>query len=153
MTTVTRARWWHVGGMAALELELFPDDPWSTEQFWQELSLDTRHYLVALDDGGLVGYAGLFALAPDGDVQTVAVRSDRQGGGVATSLVRGLLEEADRRGCRHVMLEVRAANERAITLYERFGFETISTRRRYYPDGADALIMRRPVGAGEAQST
>ena len=53
---------------------------------------------------------------------------------------------APRRGrparCTHVMLEVRADNSAALRLYERFGFERISVRRRYYPDGADACIMR-----------
>ena len=152
MTTVTRARWWHIDGMASLEQDLFPDDPWTPEQFWQELSLDTRHYLVALEADDVVGYGGLFALAPDGDIQTIAVRPDQQGSGVATRMVTDLLDEADRRGCRHVMLEVRSDNARAIALYERFGFEAISSRRRYYPDGGDALIMRRASTDAGSQS-
>jgi len=41
------------------------------------------------------------------------------------------------------MLEVRADNAAAIALYERLRFRAISTRPRYYPDGTDALVMRR----------
>jgi ribosomal-protein-alanine N-acetyltransferase len=47
------------------------------------------------------------------------------------------------RGAESMMLEVRADNSVAITLYERMGFERISTRTRYYADGTDAQIWRR----------
>ena len=138
-------RWWHLPEVHAVEAALFPVDAWSLEQFWQELAQPTRHYLVARDDSGIVGYAGAFVLAPDADVQTVGVRPDRQGAGVATSLLVRLLAEAQDRGATHIMLEVRADNVPAIALYEGIGFTRISLRRRYYPDGMDAAIMRRPL--------
>jgi ribosomal-protein-alanine N-acetyltransferase len=52
-------------------------------------------------------------------------------------------------------LEVRTSNSGAIALYERFGFRSAGTRRRYYSDtGEDALIMWREsettAGAAEA---
>ena len=41
-------------------------------------------------------------------------------------------------------LEVRPSNATAIALYERFGFRSAGTRRRYYHDtGEDAVIMWR----------
>ena len=41
-------------------------------------------------------------------------------------------------------LEVRTSNAPAIALYERFGFRSAGTRRRYYHDtGEDAMIMWR----------
>ncbi len=58
-----------------------------------------------------------------------------------------LLAEARRRGARDVLLEVRADNPRAQALYRRFGFAQIHTRRRYYRDGVDALIMQLPLEA------
>jgi len=136
-------RWWHIAGVAGLERDLFPADAWSAEQFWQELALDTRYYIVARDDTEVVGYAGAFALAPDGDVQTIAVCIDRQGTGVASLLLTALIDELQRRGSMQVLLEVRSDNAPALALYERFGFERISQRLQYYPDGGDALIMRR----------
>jgi ribosomal-protein-alanine N-acetyltransferase len=48
-----------------------------------------------------------------------------------------------------MLLEVRSDNDDARRLYERMGFQTIATRRRYYSDGSDALIMRRrPIDQG-----
>ena len=40
-----------------------------------------------------------------------------------------------------MMLEVRRDNDPAISLYRRFGFETISQRPNYYGGGVDALVM------------
>ena len=148
-TRIEPMRWWHLDRVADLEQELFPQDPWKKEQFWQELELDTRRYVVATSSGDVVGYAGAFVLSPDSDVQTIAVRADCQGAGLGARLLVELVRSARAAGATQMMLEVRSDNVHAISLYERHRFEAISTRRRYYPDGGDALIMRRRVRGGE----
>ena len=56
-----------------------------------------------------------------------------------------LFELADRPNEQYT-LEVRASNDPAIRLYERFGFRTAGRRRGYYHDNReDALIMWRTV--------
>lgn len=40
-------------------------------------------------------------------------------------------------------------NPRAQQPYMRFGFKHIHTRRRYYRDGVDALVMRRKLNPDE----
>jgi ribosomal-protein-alanine N-acetyltransferase len=140
--SVEQMQWWHLDDVHELEASLFPSDAWTLEQFWQELSQPTRHYVVAVDDGRPVGYAGAFVTATDADVQTIAVAGDHQGRGLASALMSALLAAVADRGATHVLLEVRADNAPAISLYERFGFARISTRPRYYPDGADAVVMR-----------
>jgi [ribosomal protein S18]-alanine N-acetyltransferase len=135
-------RWWHLEQVHDLESALFPVDSWSLEQFWQELAQPTRRYLVALDAGEVVGYAGAFLMPPDADVQTIAVRPDRQGAGIASRLLSELIAGVAAGGATHLMLEVRADNAAALALYGRFGFARISERRRYYADGTDAVIMR-----------
>jgi ribosomal-protein-alanine N-acetyltransferase len=137
--------------VAGLEGALFPQDPWSVEQFWQELAQDTRAYVVADGEEGLEGYAGAFLLAPDSDVQTIGVRADRRGRGLASRLLSALTAEARASGCTHMMLEVRADNAAAIRLYERHGFAAISRRPAYYPDGGDALVMRARLEREVAQ--
>lgn len=148
--TLEPLRWWHLPQVHAIEQVLFPGDCWSVEQFWSELAQPTRCYVVALDEDEVVGYAGLFLLPPDADIQTVAVGWDHQGQGIARRLVSDLLDVADSSGATHTMLEVRADNEAATALYRRLGFVPISTRPRYYPDGGDAVIMRRSRPAPSA---
>lgn len=146
-TALRPMRWWDVPAAVGLERELFTADPWTDAGFWSELAgvPATRYYVVAEDGDGMAGYAGLLAVGGEADVQTVAVRADRQGSGLGRTLVEDLLAEAGRRGCRQVMLEVREDNVAARRLYARLGFEEVGVRRGYYGPGADAVVMRRSV--------
>jgi ribosomal-protein-alanine N-acetyltransferase len=152
--TLRPMRWWDVEPALALERVLFPDDAWSAETFWSELAgvPSTRHYLVAVDGDEVVGYAGLFAAYHhQADVQTVAVVPGRQGQGIGDRLLGALLEEAARRSCTEILLEVRADNAAAQRLYARHGFERIGLRRGYYQPGrVDALVLRRRPPAHDA---
>jgi ribosomal-protein-alanine N-acetyltransferase len=129
-----------------LEHELFGDEAWSRQMLNGELAQqpDSRHYLVAEDDGVVIGYAGLLAAGAQADVLTIAVALPRWGEGTGTALLDALLAEAARRGCTEIFLEVRTDNTRAQQLYRRHGFAEIGIRKGYYqPSGADALVMRR----------
>jgi len=139
-----------------LELELFGEEAWSRAMLEGELALQpaSRHYLVAEEDGIIVGYAGLLAAGTQADVVTLAVTATRQGQGTGAALLAALLAEARRRGTTEVFLEVRVDNLRAQQLYRSRGFVQIGVRHGYYqPSGADALVMRldltaqRPAGA------
>lgn len=140
---IRQMRWWDIDAVATLEQALFPTDAWSVEQFWSELAQGTRVYLTAERAGEVVGYAGAFVLAPDSDLQTIAVDPATQGGGVGRALLTELMDQVIARGAESMMLEVRADNTPAIAMYERMGFERISVRARYYADGTDAQIWRR----------
>ncbi|MEU8121569.1 ribosomal protein S18-alanine N-acetyltransferase [Spirillospora sp. NPDC049024] len=132
-----------------LDRVLFPEDTWSEEMLAAELADQprTRHYIVAeAPDGEIVGYAGLAAAGGQADVQTIGVRPDRRKGGIGAALLTALLEEAVRRGSESVFLEVRADNDAAHRLYERFGFERVGIRKRYYqPSDVDAIVMCRKL--------
>jgi ribosomal-protein-alanine N-acetyltransferase len=131
-----------------LEEELFAPDTWTAAMYRDELSRrDTRHYLVAEDDGDgsptLVGYGGLIAYDDEAHIATLGVAKERQGEGIGARLLDALLAEADKRSP-VVLLEVRADNEVAQGLYRRRGFTEIGRRRGYYqPSGTDAVVMRR----------
>jgi [ribosomal protein S18]-alanine N-acetyltransferase len=135
-----------------LEHELFADDPWTPEMFADEVTQppQARMYLVAEAGAGsaLAGYAGMM-FVPGGmqaDVLTIAVRPGHWGQGIGSALLAALLDEARRRGCVQVFLEVRADNPRAQGLYQRRGFEEIGVRRGYYqPSGMDAIVMRKDL--------
>ncbi|MFC5832990.1 ribosomal protein S18-alanine N-acetyltransferase [Nonomuraea insulae] len=132
----------------AIEQATFPLDAWSEGMMRGELAdmPRTRHYVVAVVEDEIVAYAGLAAAADQADVQTIAVLEKHQGSGIGSAMLTELLAEAQRRGAREIFLEVRADNPRAQAVYRHFGFEDIGTRRRYYDDGTDAIMMRRKLG-------
>jgi [ribosomal protein S18]-alanine N-acetyltransferase len=133
----------------ALEQDLFPDDAWTPEMFASEFaqSAARRLYLVAEEGDTVIGYAGMmFPGGPAADVVTLGVDPGRWGRGIGTALLCALVDEAERRGCTEVLLEVREDNPRARELYLRHGFTEIGIRRGYYqPSGVDAVVMRKPL--------
>ncbi len=140
---VDRMRWWDLDQVQALERRLFADSPWTAGQFWSELARvpESRWYVVARRGLRIVGYAGVFVVAPEADVQTVAVAVEEQGRGTGRILLGALIDVARDRGAGVVHLEVRADNAAAIGLYQAWGFAADGRRRDYYGRGCDALLM------------
>ena len=142
--SLERFRWWHIDDVLPIEKTLFQPEPWTAHHFWSELGQTrSRHYVVAVDDGPVVGYAGLCDYPDEAFVQTMAVAPSQQGRGIGALLLEELLAEAARRRQPKVLLEVRADNEPAQRLYARYGFAKSGVRRGYYPGGVDAWVMTR----------
>ncbi|KHK99856.1 30S ribosomal protein S18 [Microbacterium mangrovi] len=141
----------------ALERASFPTDAWSAGMMHDELTSPHGRYFVLEDDGTVVGYGGVRALAgaADADIQTIAIAEAFRGRGAGRLLLGTLLDEAARRGAREVFLEVRADNPVAQNLYVKTGFAEIGRRPRYYqPDDVDAIVMRLDLtqnGAADAR--
>jgi [ribosomal protein S18]-alanine N-acetyltransferase len=164
--TLRPLRWWDIAAVVPLELELFPDDPWTAEAFWAELAVGSgRVYLVAEgDDGSVLGYAGLScpvaARGGDAEIMTLAVSPRAQGRRIGTALLAALRDLAELRGAGRLMLEVRADNDAARALYAAAGFEQVAVRAGYYrsrdavesepPGPVDALVLRLPLTAPAA---
>ena len=43
------------------------------------------------------------------------------------------------------MLEVKASNQGALSLYSKLGFDEVGRRPRYYSDGEDALLLQKQL--------
>ncbi len=90
----------------------------------------------------VVGMIDVWLILDEAHIATLAVHPDYRGKGIASNLLEVLLVEAFKRGARRVMLEVRASNYKALSLYKGYGFKVVHHRRRYYRDNnEDALLM------------
>lgn len=87
--------------------------------------------------------------AGEAEILTIAV-SERFGrAGLGWRLMQAALREAGQRGAETIFLEVEAANQAAVQLYRKLGFQVIAERPAYY-SGADgvkssALVMKRDL--------
>ena len=116
--------------------------PWSRESFWEEASQEAAYYLLALDDGEVVGYVGVWLLGREGHITNVAVTPERRRSGIARALLLGLMKISHGHGVRSMTLEVRPSNEAALALYKKFGFRSVGRRPHYYMDNdEDAEIL------------
>jgi ribosomal-protein-alanine N-acetyltransferase len=96
----------------------------------------------ALPDRPVVGYGGLWVVADDGHISTIATHRDWRGKGVGELLLLSMLREAQRRNAAVATLEVRVSNTVAQALYRKYRFDEVGLRKHYYRDnGEDAMIM------------
>ncbi len=90
----------------------------------------------------IVGFCGMWILYDESHVTTIGITPELRGLGLGELLLLSLFDEALRRNCQWVTLEVRVSNRSAQSLYEKYGFTRQGVRRRYYSDnGEDADIM------------
>lgn len=112
-------------------------------QLREELVRAWARLRVAVVDDVVVGYLLSWHVVDEVHLLNVAVSADVRRQGHGDALVRSLIEEAEAEAAARVLLEVRASNVPAITLYERLGFERFHVRPRYYADGEDGVEMWR----------
>lgn len=130
-----------IPGAARLEKNCF-SVPWSEENLRQSFLNPEYLFLVAEEDGEVVGYAGLFRVLDEGDITNIVIDETYRGRGLGKKLTETLLLEGEKSGIRAFTLEVRAGNERAIHIYEQLGFVQEGIRRNFYEKPVeDALIM------------
>lgn len=117
--------------------------PWSSSAFLGEItSNNLAHYVVALAEDRVVGYAGMWFIFDEAHITTIAVDPDRRGQGFGHMLLSELERRALARGMKRMTLEVRPSNPVAQNLYKGHGFEPKGRRRGYYTDTReDAIIM------------
>ena len=140
----------HVAEVAAIEAASFRD-PWSEHSFHELLSLTDTNW-VALAGSAVAGYLVTQWVLDEIHILNIAVRSDFRRQGISAKLLQMLLDLGEQRGMRDVFLEVRVSNVSAQGLYQKHGFSVLAVRKRYYPDGEDALIMYRALAVGDELS-
>ena len=143
MIQFTQMKAEHVPQVAQLEKLCF-SDPWSEKSIATELDSSWSYWVVAVEDGQVVGYVGSQSSYEQADIMNVAVHPDWRRRGIAESLIDCLVKELRTRNCMALMLEVRASNAPAIALYEKMEFHQVGLRKNYYRNPKeDALILRK----------
>ncbi|MDW8326404.1 MAG: ribosomal protein S18-alanine N-acetyltransferase [Anaerolineales bacterium] len=154
--------------VVAIDRLSFPQ-PWTEQSYRFEL-LENRnaHFLVAYLAESLsastwlarllgrgprrrvVGYAGLWVVADEGHINTLAVHPAWRRRGIGERLLQALLDKASVLGALSATLEVRVNNLAAQSLYRKFGFVEVGRRKRFYRDGEDALLMTKPLATDKS---
>lgn len=133
----------HVQQIAELEKLCF-NDPWSLSSIASELNNRLSFWLVAMEDERVVGYVGSQTVLGETDMMNIAIHPEYRKRGIAIELISNLMRELAEQGSHSLMLEVRASNEPAKSLYGKLGFEAVGTRKNYYRNPKeDALILRK----------
>jgi ribosomal-protein-alanine N-acetyltransferase len=114
-------------------------------------------FLVAENrKGALVGYCVSSIEERLAHLISIAVLTEGRRKGVATALLKNLIEYLEAHRVEELWLEVKQGNKEAIKLYEKFDFASMMILENYYSDGSAALRMRmsfkkQAVKAGHKQ--
>ena len=131
-----------VDGVMAVEHDSFLT-PWSRSAFEEELAQNRlARYIVAVENGEIVGYAGTWLVINEAHVTNVAISDQRRREGIGRLLMQKLMELARDNDMESMTLEVRVSNAAARHLYEQLGFVEAGIRKNYYSETKeDALIL------------
>ena len=132
----------YLDGVVAVEEACFPI-PWTREDFLREITTNQMAiYRVALVDGQVAGFAGMWHIINEGHVTNIAVREEYRGHKLGERLLLSLFDAARGKEMIGITLEVRMGNAPAQALYAKHGFKAEGIRKKYYAEtGEDAIIM------------
>jgi ribosomal protein S18 acetylase RimI-like enzyme len=134
-----------VDRLVTIENRAFAHDRISRRSFRQLIERETADTIVAERDGLVEGYCMVLYRRGSGVARLYSIAVDPELG--RSGLGRTLLAAAENMAFDHarllLRLEVREANERAISLYRQNGYRRIGREEGYYEDGAAALRMEK----------
>lgn len=121
------------------------DFPWSRQIFLD--CLKANYLCRALEDSQskFIGYAIMTAAAQESHILNISVNTDYQGKGFGRDFMNYLIDEAEQKASKYIILEVRPSNQIALKLYYSLGFLQIGIRRDYYQSlegREDAIVMQ-----------
>jgi [ribosomal protein S18]-alanine N-acetyltransferase len=124
---------------------------WSIDSYRRELTNDRSHFLgvsvtksLEPETNGLIGFGCFWAILDEAHITLLGIHPRYQRQGLGKLLLSALLDKARTIEMARATLEVRASNQGAIDLYEKYGFQTVGRRKKYYQDNdEDGVIMWR----------
>ena len=90
----------------------------------------------------ILGFVGIRLIVDEAHITGIAVSESHRGQSLGELLIVGSIDLALMEKSSVVTLEARVSNNVAQSLYEKYGFQRMGVRKRYYSDnGEDAVIM------------
>ena len=122
--------------------------PWTRGNFSDALRSKYQCKVYESETEGMLGYAVLMLAVDEAELLDIAIAAQHQRHGWGRKLLEEMMVLARRHAMRRVVLEVRASNTAAISLYRNSGFVDIGLRRDYYQTEngrEDAILMGREL--------
>ena len=129
-----------VGRIMVLEEEGIPH-PWQKNEIEKLITEDNKCAFVTEKNGHLACYIGCDIVLDECNIGNLVTEEEERGKGLATAILKRLLEYLKERGIKHVYLEVESTNPAAISVYKKCGFRSYNIRKDYFGTNRDAILM------------
>ena len=121
------------------------DDFWSYDVLKKEIECPNSYFIVAKNNDEIVGFAGLKVIVDEADIMNIVVKKSFRHNGIGSVLLEHLISYAKSNNLKTITLEVNEHNLSAIRLYDKFNFDKIGIRKKYYDGISDAIIMTKEL--------
>ncbi len=120
--------------------------PWSTAQFEEtrQLGAVSRTFVFESEEE-VLGYAVMSVAEDEVYLSNIMVTPRRRRAGIGAKILQKVIMWAAEKRARVIALDVDTANEAAVRLYTKLGFEIVQRRKSSYPKGEDAFVMRKKI--------
>ena len=115
-------------------------DAWDEKMLLSAFNAGNFYGYIAETDGEQAGFITFSVNVDTVDLQDLFVAENYRQKGVGKALVTAFISDTKARGIKKLFLEVRESNAVAKSVYENAGFKFLSVRKKYYPDGENALV-------------
>lgn len=120
------------------------DKFWSYDVLEDELECDNSYVIVAKNSENIiVGFAGLKVILDEANIMNIVVKKDFRHNGIGSILLDALINYSKKLNLKTITLEVNENNLSAIRLYDKFSFDKLGIRKKYYNGESDAIIMSK----------
>ena len=115
--------------------------PWQRKEIEKLVTGEDKCAFVAEKNGHIACYIGCEIVLDEGNIGNLVTEEEERGKGLATAIMKSLLEYLKERGIKNVYLEVESTNSAAIVVYKKCGFKSYNIRKGYFGVGRDAILM------------
>lgn len=103
-------------------------------------------FIVAEKAHKIVGFIiGVKTISETAKILMLSVSESHRNQNIGSALLTRFLKEILNENVKHVELEVRTDNEKAIKFYEKHGFKITEKIPKFYQNGEDAYTMKRSL--------
>lgn len=96
---------------------------------------------VLVVDDEIVAYLDYWITFDSATIDKIAVKKNQRNQGFAGFLLNNAIENLKNQNVEFFTLEVRKSNLPALNLYQKYGFQKVTIKEKYYEDEEDAIYM------------
>lgn len=96
---------------------------------------------VLVVDDEIVAYLDYWITFDSATIDKIAVKKNQRNKGFAGFLLNNAIENLKNQNVEFFTLEVRKSNLPALNLYQKYGFQKVTIKEKYYEDEEDAIYM------------
>jgi ribosomal-protein-alanine N-acetyltransferase len=120
-------------------------EAWSKEYFEILYQKNPEEFIVAEENGKVVGYTIGQLKNDSAEIISLAVAPNWRKKGIGKALTEFLINHFRGKKIKEIFLHVRTKNEVATSFYQNLGFEVSKTIKNYYRNGDDAYLMKKKI--------